>query len=106
MRGDQIEGYRVALTAGQVQDLRLAPSMDAKQGSATYDKFVERYNSTKAYELEAMEPADLKRALENAILNVIDLDVYNQELAQEETDSVKVITVRQQVAAFLKTLKI
>jgi len=52
-----------------------------------------------------MDPAELQSALDDAILAVMDIDLYNQELATEERDSAQVIAVRQQVEAFLKTLK-
>jgi hypothetical protein len=81
---DEIEGYRVALTSEQVEELGLAPSMKAKETSATYEKFVARYDSTDAYELEAMEPADLAGVLEKAVQQVMDIDLYNQELKAEE----------------------
>jgi hypothetical protein len=102
----QIEGYRVALTIEQVNRLGLAPSMEAKATSATYQKFVARYESTNAYELEAMDPADLTAALTAAIEQVMDIDLYNQELASEEKDSAQVIAVRTQVETFLKSLQL
>lgn len=101
----QIEAYRVALTPEQVDEFGLAPSMKAKPSSATYDKLVAKYNSTDAYELEAMDPADLSQMLEDAIKKVMDIDLYNQELAAEEKDSTKVIGLRMQIDEFLKTVK-
>jgi hypothetical protein len=101
-----IEAYKVALTIEQVEDFGLAPSMEAKDTSPTYQSFVERYGITEAYELEAMDPADLADTLETAIKEVLDIDLYNQELAAEEADSAQIKGVQQQSAAFFKSLNL
>jgi hypothetical protein len=56
--------------------------------------------------LEALAPADLSSLLEDAIKEVLDIDVYNQELAAEERDAAHIASVRQQVKSFLSTLNI
>ena len=38
------------------------------------------------YELDALTPAQLANLLEEAILDVIDVEAYEQELAEEERD--------------------
>jgi ParB-like nuclease domain len=101
-----IEAYKVALTIEQVEQFALAPSMEAKPSSPTYHAFVRRYGITDAYELEAMSPADLAQTLEHAIEQVMDIDLYNQELAAEEADSAQIVAVQRQVQEFFKTLKI
>src|SRR5262249_13205879 len=58
-----IEAYKVALTIEQVTEFGLAPSMEAKESSPTYQAFVDTYGITDAYELEAMDPADLADTL-------------------------------------------
>jgi hypothetical protein len=100
-----IEAFKVALTIEQVRHFNLQPSMEAKKKSPGYKAFVERYRITDAYELEAMEPADLSGLLRSAINNVIDVDLYNQELAAEENDSTQVIAIQQQAEQFFKSLK-
>ena len=60
---DNVEAFKVALTIEQVEQYGLAPSMEAKTSSPTYPTFVERYGITDAYELEAMEPANLAMEL-------------------------------------------
>ena len=62
-----IEAYKVALTYDQVAQHMLEPSMDAKENSPTYQKFVDTYGITEAYELEAMEPKILEETLSEAI---------------------------------------
>jgi hypothetical protein len=67
---------------------------------------VDRRQTRDAYELDALVPSDLADILKAAILDVIDVDLYNQELAAEETDSAQIVAVRQQADAFFKTLKL
>jgi superfamily I DNA/RNA helicase len=101
-----IDAYKVALTIDQVEDFSLDPSMEAKEDSPTYNSFVERYGIADAYELEAMEPSDLAETLSDAIDDVLDIDLYNQELAREEVDSAQIIAVQEQAAQFFKSLNI
>ena len=102
----RIEAYKVALTIDQVSEFDLAPSMEAKDTSPTYAAFVEKYGITDAYELEAMEPSDLVDTLEAAIDEIIDIDLYNQELAAEEADSAQIIAVKKQTEQFFKSLSL
>jgi hypothetical protein len=101
-----IEAFKVALTIEQVEEFDLEPSMDAKEESPTYNAFVERYGITDAYELEAMEPENLADTLRDAIDDVIDIDLYNQELEAEEADSAEIIAVRKQTEQFFKSLNL
>jgi hypothetical protein len=118
-----LEAFKVALTIEQVEGFGLAPSMDAKIDSPTYSKYVQRYGEKvirydvrydeetgnyvpKAFELDAMDPADAKEVLHSAIKAVMDIDAYNAEQAAEETDSAKIIAVRKQAEKFFKSLKV
>jgi hypothetical protein len=74
--------------------------------SPTYDAFVSKYGITDAYELEALEPEDLKKLLESAIDDVIDIDLYNEELEAEEEDSRKIIAVQEKVNEFFRSLNL
>jgi hypothetical protein len=116
---DEIEAFKVALTIDQVEAFELAPSMDAKDTSPTYGAFVEKHgeqlrelldldqdNPVPAFELEAMDPADLSEALSEAIVDVMDIDRYNEELEAEENDSAQIIAVQQQTREFFKNLKV
>jgi hypothetical protein len=102
---DDVEAFKVALTIEQVEQYDLAPSMEAKTSSPTYSSFVERYGITDAYELEAMEPANLASELTLAIEEVIDVDLFNQELAAEQTDAAKVVAIQKRCAEFFRSLK-
>ena len=100
---DRIEVYKVALNIDQVNEMDLEPSMDAKDSSPTYAEFVEKYGITDAYELEALEPADLQEILEEAIEEVMDTDAYRAELDREEKDAVTIKAAMDMVVEFLKT---
>jgi hypothetical protein len=101
-----IEAFKVALTFEQVQEFGLEPSMDAKDTSPTYQNFVDKYGIREAYELEALTPEALAQTLEDAITDILDIELYNQELAAEEADSTRIIAVQQQALAFFKSLKL
>ena len=57
--------------------------MEAKETSPTYRTFVEKYGITDAYELEALAPSDLVSILKDAIEQVVDFNLFSQELAAE-----------------------
>jgi 5S rRNA maturation endonuclease (ribonuclease M5) len=100
---EDIEVYKVALTIDQVLEMGLEPSMEAKPSSPTYAEFVERYGTTNAYELEALEPADLQQVLVDAIEEAMDMDAYQAEVDAERTDAVSIAAAKKLVADFLKT---
>jgi hypothetical protein len=103
---EKIEVYKAGLTFEQVQQYELPPSGEANKKSPTYRKYVERYGTTKAWECEAMAPADLANELERAVDRVIDIDLYNRELAAEEADSAQIIAVREKANEFFESLKL
>jgi ParB-like nuclease domain len=102
----RIDAYKVALTIEQVEEFDLTPSMEAKESSPTYQEFIERYGIIDAYELEAMEPADLADSLTDAIEQVIDCDAFNAELRKEKTDSAEIVAVKRQAMEFFRSLRI
>ena len=77
--------------------------MDAKTKSPTYAEFVKRYGITSAYELEALEPADLQQILVEAIEDTMDLDAYEAELEAEKTDAAGIKATRTAVLDFVRT---
>jgi ParB-like nuclease domain len=103
IHSSRIEVYKVALNIEQVWEMDLEPSMEAKDSSPTYDAFIDRYGITDAYELEALEPGDLQRILEDAIDEVMNMDAYWDELEEEKTDAVGIATTKRMVVEFLKT---
>lgn len=101
----KIDAYKVSLTIEQVRGFGLEPSMEAKKKSPSYREYVRRYGTTNAYELEAMEPADLADSLTKAIEQVIDVDAFNSELEKEQHDAAEIIALKRQAMQYFKTLR-
>jgi hypothetical protein len=101
----KIDAFKVALSIEQVREFNLAPSMEAKVKSPSYREYVRRYETTNAYELEAMEPAGLASTLTDAIEQVIDIDAFNSELEKEKADSAEIVALKGQAMEFFKSLQ-
>lgn len=92
-----IDPYKVALTREQVEDLKLPRVMKAKTTSTSYTRFKDRHGDD-VFELEALPPATLQKLLRNAIETVIDMDAYNEQVAQEIEDAQFLEGVRRRVS--------
>jgi len=83
-----VDCIKAALTMDQVVDRQIAPNqLEAKKGSASYDRYVARYGTQEVWELEALGPAAQRQLLDDAILSVLDLEAYNYEVAQEKEEA-------------------
>jgi hypothetical protein len=76
---------KVALTAEQVEEMRLPPIMEAKAKSSRQRRFVERHGEA-VHELEAIPPERMQQLLREAIERSMDADAYNAEQAAERRD--------------------
>jgi hypothetical protein len=83
---ETIEPIKVALTAAQVQELRLPPVMQAKETSSRYEGFVEQHGEN-VFELEAVPPDQLQAIMRQAIDQVLDVDAFNAEIDAEKRDA-------------------
>ena len=102
---DNVEVYKVALTMQQVRDpaLRLSQNfLEAKETSPNYKRYVERYDSSSAWELEAVPPRTLQQMLEQHINALIDQKAFKRELAQEREDAERNDEVRERVIETLR----
>ena len=52
--------------------------------------------------MEALEPADLRRLLEDIIESVMDMAAYDAETAQERKDAVAIKAMKDDAARFFK----
>jgi hypothetical protein len=77
--GGNVEFVQVAITPEQARSRNL-PSAPPKET----DKRVIHFTDTETWQAEALDPADLARILEDAILERLDYDVYLAVLAEEE----------------------
>ena len=92
-----IHAVKVALTAEDVQNYDLPSDMDAKVSSPNYQKFLEKYGSTKVVELDAAPVKLLQSKLREAIESVIDVTEFNAQVEQEVQDSAHIQAHRQVV---------
>jgi hypothetical protein len=90
---ENVQPIKVALTAEQVERLKLPPMMQAKESSVHHRKFTERYGEN-VFELEAIAPEMLQSLLQHAIDSVIDVDAFNEELDAERRDATFLVGVR------------
>jgi hypothetical protein len=89
----EVEPIKVALTATQVQELRLPPMMKAKVTSSRYDDFVERHGDD-VFELEAVPPDRLQAILRHAVDSVMDVAAFNAEIDAEKRDAARLDGIR------------
>lgn len=82
---------RLALIAEQCRGLRPFPVGD-KRGDPRYHWFVAEYG-TQCWELDAMNPNDLREVVETAILAYIDRGAWNQCALAEEAEAASLRTV-------------
>jgi len=92
-----IKAIKVALTAEDVAQYDLPSDMDAKVTSPNYQKFLNRYRSTKVVELDAAPVTLLQSKLREAIESVIDRAEFNAQVEMEKQDSAHIEAHRQVV---------
>jgi hypothetical protein len=100
---DDLHAVKVALTAQQVRRFRLPPNLDAKESSPNFKRFAQTHGRA-VYELEALQPDDLKKILQDAIDGLIDVKAFNAELEREKSDAAQLAEYRQRVQIALRGL--
>lgn len=103
-RIENLVPIKVALNPEQVESLGLQSEMRAKKGSRQYEKFARRHGTT-AYELEALPPDVLQRLLTEAVVAVLDVDLWNREADAERADAAFLETARQRACRALADIK-
>jgi hypothetical protein len=96
---DRVVVIRAGINMDRVETLGLEPSYDTEEKDiSTKQAYTDKYGTSNAYELEAMEPEDLQRALTEDIDRVLDIKAYNAEVDMEDTDAVAIQVRRAMVA--------
>jgi hypothetical protein len=90
---ENIHAIKVALTAEQVQEMKLPPWMKAKKGSSRRKGFVSKFGDY-VFELEAVSPDRLQQILTDAIDGALDRKTFNHELEKEKQDAAHLEQVR------------
>ena len=103
--GDHVKLRRIALTREQVRGLPSFPASDkgpkaGKQGDPRYKWFVANYGD-RCWELDAMDPNDLRDCVETAIVELIEPTAWQrcEVVNRAEQDSLKTILKRWRPAA-------
>jgi hypothetical protein len=98
---ESIYPVKVALTQEQVKELRLPPQLEAKESSANYKRFVEKYGKD-CFELEALKPKTLQKILQQHIDAVLDRMAFNKEMDTEKEDWAWLSAIRQMAIDAMK----
>jgi hypothetical protein len=95
--GDHIDLQRIALTEEQVEDLQSFPASDkgpkrGKKGDPRYQWYVENYGDL-CWELDAMDPRDLRDVVEEEINNFIETDAWErcEQINEAEQESLRTV---------------
>src|SRR5262249_9079544 len=99
----KVDYRKVCLTHDQVLEREIPQTFDIKKTSSRYKKFAAKYGD-RAHELEALEPAEMAELLEEAILDVMDVDAYNHEVEAEKQDARRIQVLRKKIIKVLPDL--
>lgn len=80
--GVNVEVQPIALTMEQIREFNPPPN-PAKITDPRAKWYIEKYGKT-SWELDALPPRELIRLAENAVENIIDIDLYNDMLEEEK----------------------
>lgn len=94
---EKVEAVKVAITPDIISGYNLLPNLEAKTTSSNYKWFLDKYKTTKVFELEALDPYELEKLLNNAIESVIDDDLFNEELEIQDEERDKLKAIREKV---------
>lgn len=90
--------HRAAVTQEHVDELGLAEdSNPAKEKSSNFDRFIEKTGSNKTWELESLPPKYLRELVRNAIVENLDVDMYDVSLEQERNDAGELQRIRAEI---------
>jgi hypothetical protein len=100
-----LEIIKAGVTRHQIEDYDLPAQNFAKESSSNRQWFVDRNGGDEAvYELEALDPTDMLRDLEDVITNVLDMDVYQREIEIENEEAVYLETAQRKAMNALRGL--
>ena len=102
---DDLTVIKAGVTREQIDRYHLPSQNFAKETSSNHDWFVERNRGNDAvYELEALNPPDTLRDLDNVILSVLDIDLFNREVKAEQAEAAYLEAARTTAAEALQGL--
>lgn len=99
---ENIQPIKVALTVEQIRKYRLPVGGKASAKKSTnLKKFTKKYGDD-VYEVEALDPVELQKVLQQTIDSVIDIPAFNREVDAEKRDAFYLEGVRRTVGELLK----
>lgn len=98
----EVEGVRVGITHQQADELGLPKTLEAKESSENFAKFVKRHGRRDAYELEAVSPEVLQRWTDEAIRSVLDIEAFNAEVEKQNTEATEIAARREAILELMK----
>lgn len=102
---EDMQIIKAGVTREQVTAYQLPAQNFAKETSSNHQWFIERNDGNDCvYELEALEPSVMLADLDRIIKSVIDIELFNQELAVEKSEAVFLQSAQSAAAAALKGL--
>jgi hypothetical protein len=100
---DNLTIIKAGVTRKQIQENNLPQQHFAKETSSNHEWFVEHNNGDDAvYECEALEPEVMLSDLDNVIRSVLDIDLFNREVAAEKAESAYLESARRAAGEALK----
>ncbi|WP_425400174.1 ParB N-terminal domain-containing protein [Aeoliella sp.] len=101
--GEQLTVIKAGVTREQIERYDLPPQNFAKETSSNHQWFVDRNGGDDTvWELEALEPEDMLSDLRDAIMGVLDIDLFNAEVERENEEAVHLEAARRTAAEALK----
>lgn len=89
---DSFQVIPIGLTKAQIKQYRLPPN-PTKMTDSRADEYVKDHGKT-CWEVDALEPQVLTEIVEKNIEAHIDVDLYNQTIAREEKEKVKIAKLK------------
>jgi hypothetical protein len=100
-----VDIIKAGITKGQIERYHLPPMNFAKESSSNLAWFLERNGGdATTYELEALDPKNMLDDLDETIRCVVDLDLFNREVARERDEAAYLDAARKTAASALKDL--
>ena len=103
---EELEIVKAGVTRQQIEEYDLPPQNFAKESSSNHKWFTNRNGGDgTVWELEALEPQAMLSHLDSTIQAVLDMKLFEAELARETEDAVTLEQARQAAAAALRGLR-
>jgi hypothetical protein len=104
---DKVRVFVAGVTREQIDRYKLPSDNEAKPSSSHYDWYVERNDGDNtAWELEALDPPNMLADLDHVIRSVIDVELFNREVATEREEMKTLEATRRVVLNALHGLRL